>query len=152
LLVGLAACGGGGASGGRISTFVGTWSVTSGTYDLTCPDSTPQPSQITDPVTWAAGTNSALVQTLPGTSCDLHAYISGTVAMALPAQTCSVARTIAGDPTTEMLTFTTYTFSVSDDGLTAQERFSGIDVVTDGTTGAASTCIFAQAAKYAKQQ
>jgi hypothetical protein len=150
VLIGLAACGGGGSSGASVATFIGTWSVTSGTYTLTCPDSSPQPSQISDPVTWTSGTNSALEQTLPGTSCVLHANISGSVAMGLPRQTCSVDSTLGGGAVTEMLSFTTYSFTVADDGLTAQASFSGIDMVADAT-GSTSTCTFAQAASYAKQ-
>ncbi|HEY5091539.1 MAG TPA: hypothetical protein VIK30_16275, partial [Polyangia bacterium] len=87
-----------GSSGGskNVAGFVGVWSPASGVYTQTCPgdDANTGTSQVTDTETWAMGTTSDLVQTIPGTSCVLHADISASTATATPAnQTCTVTST-----------------------------------------------------------
>ena len=123
---------------------------------MTCPgnpaaDST---SQVTDPETWALGSTSDLVQTIPGTGCVFHADVSANTATGSPAnQSCTVNSTDStnGDSLTDVLTFTTYNFVVSPDGLTATENYAGTDAETDNTALLSGNCSFTQAASYTKQ-
>jgi len=145
-----------GSSGGskNVAGFVGVWSPASGVYTQTCPgdDANTGTSQVTDTETWAMGTTSDLVQTIPGTSCVLHADISASTATATPAnQTCTVTSTGGGDSITQALTLTAYNFVLSSDGLTATENYSGTMVLTDNTVGVSENCTFTQTASYSKQ-
>jgi hypothetical protein len=149
-----AACGS--SSGGKdTSKFVGVWSPASGVYTQTCPGdaSNTGTSQVTSTETWATGTTSDLVQTIPGSSCVLHADISANTATATPSgQTCSIpAAATNGDSLTQAITLTAYNFVVSTDGLTATENYSGTLVLTDNTAGASENCTFTQTASYSKQ-
>lgn len=148
-----AACG---SSGGGKDTakFVGVWSPASGTSTETCPGgSGTTTSQVTDTETWATGTTSDLVQTIPGTSCVFHANISGSTATGVANQTCTVntAATATSDSFTDVLGFTSYSFVVMPDGMTASENYSGTDMETDNTIGATGNCTFTQTANYTKQ-
>jgi hypothetical protein len=100
------------------------------------------------------GTSSDLVQTLSGSSCVLHANVTGSTASAVGPQVCTVTGTDAqsGDPITETATITAYTFVVSPDGLTATENASGTATVTDNAQGLSVTCSFSETgASYQKQ-
>jgi hypothetical protein len=145
----LGACGSGGGSG-NINKFLGVWSPTGGMYTVTCAG-TPQTSQVTDTETWVAGTTSDLVQTIPGTSCVFHADVTALTAVGVPNQTCQVDSVVQGVSVTDRLSFTAYTFSLSADGLTATESYSGTDNATNNSTGQSLNCTFTQQAMYAKQ-
>ena len=139
-----------GSGGGNINKFVGVWAPSSGTFTVTC-NGQANTSQVTDTETWAAGTTSDLVQTIPGTSCVFHADVTASTATGVPGQTCQVDQIIGGDSVTDRLSFTAYTFSLSADGLTATESYSGNDAETDNTTGQSINCTFTQQATYSKQ-
>jgi hypothetical protein len=139
-----------GSGGGNVNKFVGVWAPSSGTFTVTCAGQS-STSQVTDTVTWASGTTSDLVQTVPGTSCVFHADVTALTATGVPGQTCSVESTNGGDSITDRLAFTAYTFSLSADGLTGNESYSGTDMETDNTTGQSINCTFTQTAQYSKQ-
>jgi len=145
----LGACGSG-SGGGNVNKFVGLWSPTGGMFTITCAGS-PTTNGVTDTLTWTAGTTSDLVQTIPGTSCVFHADVTSLTASGVPGQTCQVDQVIQGDSVTDRLAFTAYTFSLSADGLTASESYSGTDAETDNTTGQSVNCTFTQQAMYSKQ-
>lgn len=145
----LGACSSGGG-GGNVNKFVGLWSPTGGMFTITC-SGTPMTSGVTDPLTWTAGSTSDLVQTIPGTACVFHADVTSLTASGIPGQTCQVDSTFQGDSITDRLGFTAYTFSLSADGLTATESYSGTDAKTDNTTGQSANCTFTQQATYTKQ-
>ncbi len=145
----LGACGSG-SGGGNVNKFVGVWSPTAGTFTFTCAGQ-PTTSQASGNVVWTAGTTSDLVQTIPDTQCVFHADVTGTTASGVPGQTCIVNTNTGGDSITDQLSFIAYTFSLSADGLTATENYSGNDAKTDNTTGASENCTFTQQASYSKQ-
>ena len=133
---------------------MGVWSPASGTFTANCPGgSGTTTSLVTENVTWASGTTSDLVQTIPGTTCIFHANISGSTATGVASQTCTVntAATAVSDSFTDLLGFTSYTFVLMPDGMTASENYSGTDMETDNTSGATGNCTFTQTASYTKQ-
>jgi len=135
----------------NVNTFVGVWSATSGTTTTTCPGQGPSVDQVTDPETWAAGSTSDLVQTLLGSSCVFHANITATTATGVAGQSCTITTTESGDSVTEVINFSSYTFSLSADHATANENFSGTVVITNNTAGNTVNCAFTQTASYSKQ-
>lgn len=145
----LGACGSGGG-GGNVNKFVGVWGLSGGTFTFTCAGQATT-SQATGNVTWAVGATSDLVQTIPDTQCVFHANVAGMTASGVPGQTCIVNTNTGGDSITDQLSFTAYTFSLSADGLTATENYSGNDAKTDNTSGASENCTFTQQASYSKQ-
>jgi hypothetical protein len=141
----LGACGSGGGS--NVNKFVGVWSPSSGTYTITCAGMAASTSQVTDTLTWTTGTSSDLVQTIPGTSCVLHADVTSLTATAASGQTCQVS----SGGVTHRLTIMAYTFALGADGLTGSENYSGTDAATVDATGQTLNCNFTQQASYAKQ-
>jgi hypothetical protein len=148
-----AACGS--SSGGKnVAAFEGVWSPASGTFTENCPGGNgTTTSLVTDTETWAAGTTSDLVQTIPGTSCVFHANVSGSTATGVAGQTCTVntAATATSDSFTDVLSFNSYSFVLMPDGMTASENYSGADAETDNTTNQSGNCTFTQTASYTKQ-
>jgi hypothetical protein len=145
----------GSSSGGKdIAKFVGVWAPASGTFTETCPGgSGTTTTLVTDTETWAMGSTSDLVQTIPGTSCVFHANISADTAAGVAGQTCTVntAATATADSFTDVLNISSYTFVISPDGMTATENYSGTDAETDNTTNLSGNCTFTQTASYTKQ-
>lgn len=148
-----AACGS--SSGGKnVSGFVGVWSPASGTFTETCPGGNgTTTTQVTATETWATGTSSDLVQTIPNTSCVFHADISASTATGVAGQTCTIntPATATSDSFTDVLSFTSYTFVISPDGMTATENYSGNLAETDNTLNLSGNCTFTQTASYTKQ-
>jgi hypothetical protein len=149
-----AACGSSGG-GKDVGKFIGVWGAPTGSEMTTC---TGQPQlsgteQVTTPETWAMGSTSDLVQTVASLGgCVFHANVSANTATGTPSQTCTVTGALPnGDPATEVLTFTAYTFVVSSDGLTATENLAGNEVITDNASAMATDCTFTQSASYTKQ-
>lgn len=145
-----------GSSGGSkdLTKFIGVWGAPTGTYTQTCPGDAANTgtSQVTDTETWAAGTTSDLVQSIPNSACVLHADVSANTATASPAgQSCTSSGTVGGDSITQVATLTAYNFVVSSDGLTATENYSGTLVLTDNTAGLSENCTFTQTASFTKQ-
>lgn len=145
-----------GSSGGskNVAGFVGVWSPASGTFTSTCPGGNgTNTTQVTDTETWAAGTTSDLVQTIPNTNCVFHADISASTATGVAGQTCTVntAATATTDSFTDVYSFTSYTFVISPDGMTATENYSGNLAETDNTINLSGNCTFTQTASYTKQ-
>jgi hypothetical protein len=132
---------GGGDGGKDLTTFVGTWTLGSGTTTVTCAGVVTT-SSVTGNVVWQAGTTSDLLQPADSTSsgCDLLANVSGHTAAALPNQTCNKMGT--------NLTISSYTFVVGASGTTATETASGTKTVNTGGVGA--TCTYSETATYTK--
>ncbi len=148
-----AACGSSGG-GKNVSQFVGVWSPASGTFTENCPGGDGTTTHlVSDTETWATGTTSDLVQTIPNTSCVFHAEVSASTATGVSGQTCTVntPATAVSDSFTDVFSFVSYTFVVSPDGMTATENYSGNLAETDNTTNQAGTCTFTQTASYTKQ-
>jgi hypothetical protein len=150
-----AACGSSGG-GKDLAKFTGVWGQPTGTFVETCPGNPAGggTSQVTGSETWSMGSTSDLVQTIAKlNNCAFHADVSANTATGTPAgQMCTVQTSLAnGDSLTAVLTFTTYNFVVSPDGLTAMENFSGSEMDTDNTTLQTGTCSFTQSASYTKQ-
>ena len=147
-----AACG---SSGGKdTSKFVGTWSPASGTFTENCPGGDGTTTQlVTGNVMWTASTTSDIVQTVPGTTCLLHADISADTATSAASSSCTISTsaTATSDSFTDVISITSYTFVISPDGKTATENFSGTDAETDNTSNATGNCTFTQTASYTKQ-
>lgn len=99
------------------------------------------------------GSTSDLVQTVTSLgNCVFHANVSANTATGAAGQICTITGTLPnGDPGTDVLTFTSYTFVVSADDLTAMENLAGNEVITDNATGASTNCTFTQMASYTKQ-
>jgi hypothetical protein len=149
-----AACGS--SSGKNVTEFVGVWAPASGVFTETCPGNTQNPTtttQVTDPVTWSTATTSDLVQTIPNTTCLLHADISGSTATAVAGSTCTITTpaSATSDAFTDVIDITNYSFVIMPDGKTASENYSGSDAETDNTSNASGTCTFTQTASYTKQ-
>jgi len=141
LTVSLQACGGG--DGSNSGKFIGIWHPTSGTTTVTCPGFPVDTSQVTDNLTWAKGATSDLVST-DSTNCILNANISGSTATGSGVP-CTFSDGAGGTGT---LTVTSYTFSLSADGQTAQESGSGTFVDNNG--GVTITCTVSLTAAYQK--
>lgn len=132
---------GGDAGGKDLQTFVGTWTLVSGTTTLTC-SGVVTTEQVTTNVVWQVGTTSDLIQPADtaASGCDLLANVSGKVATALPNQTCGKMGTD--------LTISMYTFTVASSGTSATESSSGTRVVS--TAGVGMTCTYTETATYTK--
>jgi hypothetical protein len=132
----------GDAGADQAATFVGSWSVVSGTVTLTCSNGFTDTSAVTSPDVFSRGVSSDLV--LAGT-CPETFTIAGSTAAAAPAgQECYDAAT--GLTTT----LTAHTFTTSD-GRIGQEAASGrVAGLVDPATGQAVTCTVAETATYQK--
>jgi hypothetical protein len=134
--------GGGLADGGSIlQTFLGTWTLGSGTITLTC-SGLNMFSQVSGNIVWQAGTSSDLMEPAnsSSTGCLLLASASGKTATALPNQTCNKGGMD--------LTLTGYMFVVGASGMTATETGNGTEAVTTGGVG--TSCTYAETATYTK--
>jgi hypothetical protein len=150
-----AACGSSGG-GKNVTGFVGVWAPASGSFIETCPGNTQNPTTttlVTNPVTWSTATTSDLVQTVPGTTCLLHADISGSTATAVAGSTCTVTTpaSATSDAFTDVIDITSYSFVIMPDGKTASENYSSSDAETDNTSNMSGNCTFTQTASYTKQ-
>ena len=144
------ACGGG-SDGKDLAAFVGVWTPTSGSVTYTCAgQSFASPSTA---LTWADSASSDLIQTIPGSSCVMHADVSANTATETGTQTCVVQTSNDyGDAITDTFSFTAYTFVVGADQTTATENYSGTVLETDNTAGSSTTCTMSEAgASYQKQ-
>jgi len=134
--------GGGPADGGNIlQTFLGTWTLGSGTITLTC-SGLNMVSAVSGNIVWQAGTTSDLMEPAnsSSTGCVLLASASGRTATALPNQTCGKGGMD--------VTLTGYTFVVGASGMTATETGNGTETVTTGGVG--TSCTYAETATYTK--
>ena len=116
------------------SEFIGTWSP-SGTYTLTCGGDA-QTTQLTDNITWATSSTSDLIQTSAGSSCVIHANVSGNTATASAGQSCTTSGTDDTGAAYQMtINLQNYTFVVAADGHTAQESLSAnVSYISGGVT------------------
>ena len=107
---------GNGGTGADVSSFVGTWSTSTGVLALRC-ETTPNPYSTTQPVTASLvvtkGTSSDLVFTT--STCAILANVAGDTATILPGQSCST--TSANE--TDTYNYTSGTFVVAAGGATA---------------------------------
>jgi hypothetical protein len=143
----LGACGGG-DGGGRVSAFVGVWLPTGGTSTSMC-EGQSSTDQVTETLTWAAGSSSDLVRTL-GDSCVLRANImSSTASLASPAICTFNGADSYGYAYTTTTSLTGYTFALGADGLTASENMSATIAFTAG--GQTVNCAYTESASYQKQ-
>jgi hypothetical protein len=133
--------GGPGGDGSILQTFLGTWTLSSGTITLTC-SGLNMVSQVSGNIVWQVGTTSDLMEPADSSStgCVLLANASGKTATALPNQTCSKGGVD--------LTLTGYTFVLGSTGTTATETGNGNETVTTGGVG--TTCTYAESATYTK--
>jgi hypothetical protein len=124
-----------------LQTFIGTWTLGSGTTTLTC-SGVVTTEQVTKNVVWQTGTTSDLMQPADSAAsgCDLLANASGKIATASPNQTCSKMGTD--------LTISMYTFTVGSNGTSATESSSGTKTVS--TAGVGTTCTYTETATYTK--
>jgi hypothetical protein len=128
-------------AGKDLQTFIGTWTLGSGTTMQTCAGVVTT-QQVTTDVVWQAGTTSDLIQPADSAAsgCDLLANVSGKVATALPGQSCGKMGT--------NLMISMYTFTVAASGTSATESSSGTRVVS--TAGVGMTCTYTETATYTK--
>ncbi len=128
-------------AGTDLQTFIGTWTLVSGTTMLTC-SGVVMTEQVTMNVVWQAGTTSDLMQPADSTAsgCALLANASGKIATASPNQTCGKMGTD--------LTISMYKFTVGSNGTSATESSSGTKTVS--TAGVGTTCTYTETATYTK--
>lgn len=128
-------------AGKDLQTFIGTWTLVSGTTMQTCAG-VAMTEQVTMNVVWQAGTSSDLMQPADSAAsgCVLLANVSGGTATASPNQTCSKMGT--------NLTISMYTFTVGESGTSATESSSGTKTLT--TAGVGTTCTYTETATYTK--
>jgi len=140
----LGACGGG-SGGGGITKIKGTWQPTSYLSTITCAGGT-STQNVGSNIMWSMGTTSDLIQTEAGSTCVIHADVTGYTATALAGQTC-----LTGDADGDVIniTLTSYTFSLSADYQTATESGSGSALV-NFTDGSSATCVYSLQAAYHK--
>ncbi len=107
--------------------------------------------QVTDPETWAPEPPRTSSKPCLGSNCVFHANVTATTATGVAGQSCTITTTESGDSVTDVMNFSSYTFSLSADHATANENFSGTAVITDNTAGNTLNCTFTQTASYSKQ-
>jgi hypothetical protein len=128
-------------SGSVLQTFLGTWTLGSGTITLTC-SGLNMVNPVTGNIVWQAGTSSDLMEPAnsSSTGCVLLASASGKTATASPNQTCNKGGMD--------LMLTGYTFVVGAGGTTATETGNGTETITTGGVG--TSCTYAETATYTK--
>jgi hypothetical protein len=133
-------CGGDKPAPADLSKFVGSWSVTSGALTISCTDHRVQVIAITEPTQLILGTGSDLIDT--DATCPVLYDVVGTVASALPGQTCNHP-----DVITKMNLFND-TFTTAD-GVTATHEASGaLNSYNDITLGNPVNCTFVEMGLY----
>jgi len=138
----LSACGG--DKGDDLGRFVGTWSATSGNYNVVCPGYAPDTYPVSGNVVWNTGVSSDLVVTDTG-GCAITADVRGSTASGDPGKSCTSPDGVGGLQT---ITLASYTFVIAPDGRTATENASGN--ITDVAAGVSIVCTFNENASYQK--
>jgi hypothetical protein len=119
----LLSCGSSSPGTGNAAAYVGTWTYSNGTLtpmNCTFLGQPIPPLDLTgDPVTISQGSDSTQIQFVQGTSCTVKFTVNGTVATALPNQSC----TIMFDGQSAVLNVTSWTLTLSNATLAAS--FSG---------------------------
>ena len=136
----------GGTAGSGAAAFVGTWAPTSGTTTINCPGQAPSTSTEMATLDFSSlGGGSSLQVSSP--DCTFSAVATGNVASESPAnQTCVVPNPNNG--TDVILTYSTYTFTLSAGGTTA--TLSGQGTLKDTVNGTTVNCTFSESAQYRK--
>jgi hypothetical protein len=142
LALGAAAAGCGGAKPAPpdLSKFVGSWDVTSGALTISCTDHRVQAIAVTEPTRLVLGASSDLVDN--DAICPVLYDVVGTVASALPGQSCTHPDVITKMNLLEDRFTTT-------DGVTATHMASGrLNSYIDITSGNPVQCDFVEMGVY----
>jgi hypothetical protein len=129
---------------------VGAWTATSGSITYNCPGDT-STNDLSGSFTWSYGPPGVdLEYTSFFTNCTLQANIHGnTASLKQSPYHCPTSDASSGTVIDYMYSFNSYTFTLSADGQTAQEKYAGT-VVISNPLASTETCTLSESAAYAR--